>query len=129
VRKRANDLELLPIGTAEFCYTPARIERKSGSLCDVREYSSDLVERIPAGSTECDIFRDRHRRNERELLMDHSYSGRYRVGGRCKSSSLPFDSDETRIRLKQAERDSHERCLPRAILSEQSGYSAAVHCE
>ena len=90
----------------------------------------------PAGGhAELDVFSDRHRGDEREVLMDHPHTREDRISRHAPRDSPAVHQELPCIRAYHPERDSHQRRLARAVLTEQcvdgtgvDGERHAVEC-
>ena len=75
------------------------------------------------------VFRNRHVRHQREVLIDHADSEIMGVARRGDSPFLPIHHDVSSIRLAITHDAFHERTLAGAVLSKQNMKGAGLNGE
>ena len=124
------DLDPLLLADADVLHAGVRVDGELERLGDPLDalLRGGLVEQdLLAGrlDPEHDVLRDRHHRDEHEVLVDHADSQVDRIARRPHRNRLPLDPELALVRLVETVEDVHQRRLARAVLAEQGVHLTA----
>ena len=122
--ERLRDLRQLAVGERQVADERLGVERQVVFLEEVprvplHEARLDQAERAVRFAAEEQVVRDRHRRDEAQVLVDDRDPGRSRCRRAPKVDLLPVDPDRARILLEHTGDDLDERGLARAVLAQE----------
>ena len=132
VEQQLDDLDPLLLADRQLPDPRARVDAQPHLLGQSRDLRPALLEVEPEpGRVEAQqhVLRDRLRRHEREVLVDHPDAGRDRVARRAQVGVLPADPDATLIGTVQTCEHVHQRALAGAVLPEERVDLALAHVE
>jgi hypothetical protein len=129
VGERLDDLEPLLRPHGQRVDARVGVERESRTLGHLSRALGGNARVVATAPAQRDVLGDCHRGDEREVLVHHAEAGGDRVGRRGEASIAPVDADDAGVRADHAERDSHQRGLPRPVLAEQRVHRTGAHGE
>ena len=122
--ERLQDLDALLLAHSDVLDPRGRVDGEPVAVRDLLHAPLGLVdvEHDPAAGRllgEDDVLRDRHHRDEHEVLVHHSHAGPDRRARRAEPNGRPLDDDLALVGVVQAVEDVHQRRLAGAVLAEQ----------
>ena len=116
------DLDPLSLADGQLPDPRPRVDAQAvrlGKPADLRVVAAEIEPEAGPIEADDDVLGDGHRRDQREVLMDHPEAGRDRIPRGAERHRPPVEEDLPGIGLVQPVEDVHQRALPGAVLAEQ----------